>query len=129
MGERAMLIDKLRSRLLQGKVSAQPLVDHHGKRVLVAGRADMTANLFGRHVVKRAKTLLHLDGFRTSSEQRQAKIAEQHLMFGSYEQVFGFEVTVEQVLIVGILQGRGDGARVGDDRLERNNRARRVKLS
>src|SRR6266566_3708902 len=129
MGERAMLIDKLRSRLLQGKVSAQPLVDHHGKRVLVAGRADMTANLFGRHVVKRAKTLLHLDVLRTSSEQCQTKIAEEHLMFGSYEHVFGFEIAVEQVLIVGELQGRGDGARVGDDSQERYSRARRVKVS
>ena len=50
-------------------------------------------------------------------------------MFGSYEHVFGFEVTVEQVLIVGELQGRGDGARVGDDSQERYSRARRVKLS
>jgi hypothetical protein len=50
-------------------------------------------------------------------------------MFGSYEHVFGFEVTVEQVLFVGELQGRGDGPRVGDDSQERYSRARRVKLS
>ena len=39
------------------------------------------------------------------------------------------EIAVEQALIVGELQGRGDGARVGDDSLERYSRARRVKLS
>ena len=50
-------------------------------------------------------------------------------MFGSYEHVFGFEIAVEQVLIVGELQGRGDGARVADDSQERYSRARRVKLS
>ena len=50
-------------------------------------------------------------------------------MFGSYEHVFRLEITVEQVLIVGVLQGRGDGARVGDDSQERYRRARRVKLS
>src|SRR5438876_8100554 len=109
-----MLIDKLRCRILKRKVAAQPLIDHRGQGVLIAGQADLTANLLRRHVVKRAEALLHLDGFRTSSEQRQAKIAEEHPMFGSYEQVFGFEITVEQMLIVGELQGRGDGARVGD---------------
>src|SRR6266566_8396892 len=124
-----MLIGKLRSRILKGKVSAQPLVDHHGQRVLIAGLADLTANLLRRHVVKRARARLYLDGFRTSSKQRQTKIAEEHLMFGSYEHVFGFEIAVEQTLIVGELQGRGDGARVGDDSLERYSRARRVKLS
>src|SRR6266487_1214389 len=124
-----VLVSKLRSRTLKGKVAAQPLVDHHGQGVLITGRADVTANLFGRHVVKRAKTLLHLDGSRTNSEQRQTKVAEEHLMLGSYEQVFGLEVTVEQVLIVGKLQGRGNGARVGDDSPERHGRASRVKLS
>src|SRR6266699_5990927 len=124
-----MLIGTRRRRILKGKVSAQPLVVHHSQGVLIAGLADVTANLLRRHVVTRARALLHLDRLRTSSEQRQTKIAEEYLMFGSQEHVCGFEIAVEQALIVGELQGRGDGARVGDDSLERYSRARRVKLS
>src|SRR6266566_3087283 len=124
-----MLIGTRRRRILKGKVSAPPLVDHHSQGVLIAGLADVTANLLRRHVVTRARALLPLDRLRTSSEQRQTKIAEEYLMCGSQEHVCGFEIAVEQTLIVGELQGRGDGARVGDDSLERYSRARRVKLS
>ena len=78
----------------------------------------MTPQLLGSHIGQRAGGLL--EGLRAGAvgHERQAKIREPDLLVGSEQEILRFEVTVNQSLRMGILEGGGHLLDVGDDGVE-----------
>ena len=49
------------------------------------------------------------------SQSGQAKIREQHFLLASHEHVLRLDIAVDELLLVGILQGGGHLLNIGDD--------------
>ena len=98
-----MLVGEVGRRAPKRALAAEPLVGHHGECVLIAGRTGLAEDQFRGHVGQSAETFFDLQGRGSGSEQGQAKIAEQHLVFGPQQHVLRLEVSMDHVLIMGIL--------------------------
>lgn len=114
-----MLTGDLGKGAVKGAGSREPFVDHHRQRILVTGRAGLALKLFRGHIARGAGHVLHTLGARGLGEQSNAKVAEQELLASSHEQVLWFDVAMNEVLVVGVLQGGGGLLDVAQDRGQR----------
>jgi hypothetical protein len=100
-----MLTGDLGKGAMKGTGSREPFVDHHREDILVIGRAGLALKLFRGHIARCACHVLHTLGARGLGKQGNAKVAEQELLASSHQQVLWFDVAVNEVLVVGVLQG------------------------
>jgi hypothetical protein len=110
-----MLCQQLSDVAREGTFSGQPFVDHDGQGILVAGGLWFAANLLGCHVSQRAPNGLHAHRIAMAQGQSETKIAEEDVIIGTDEQVLRFEVAVNKLLIVRVVQGGGDLLNVGNN--------------
>src|SRR6266567_3459020 len=99
-------------------VSAEPLIDDDAQCILIAGWTGLTVDLLRRHVGYRASHILRALVARTLGDERDTEVAEQDLAASSHEHVLRFDIAVNELLIVGILQSLSNLLDVGDDQLE-----------
>ncbi len=98
-----VLVGEVSNRASKGELAAEPLVEHHGERILITGRTGLAEDLLGGHVGQGAEPFFELHGLDPRGEQGQAKIAEQHLVFVPQQHILRLEITMDHVLIMGML--------------------------
>src|SRR6266702_236237 len=99
--------------------STEPFVSYNAKGILIGGLAGFPANLLRGHVMESARHLLGGEQIRRWRQQRQAKIAEQQLLLFTQQQVFWFDIAVDKVAAMSIVEGGCDLLDVGDDHCKR----------
>lgn len=110
-----MLCDDLGHRAVERAGTAEPFVDDDAQGILVAGGAWMALDLFRCHVGHGPTHVLCALIARTLSDDGDAEVGEEEAVVLTDEHVFGFDVPVNDTLIVSILEGIGDLIDVGDD--------------
>ncbi len=87
----------------------EPLVNDHPKGILVTGSLRPTLQLLRSQIARGACHLLCHDMravfLRMGSEDRQPKVTEQNITTVIQQHIFGLDIAVDKVLVVGILQG------------------------
>ena len=109
---REMLGGDLKGSPTKRWYATQPLVDHRAQRVLVTGWLGLPLQLLGSQVERGSCDLLRQSlgavGLRTGSQCRQTKVTEQNLIPGAKQHISRLDITVDEVLLMGVLQGRCD---------------------
>src|SRR5947209_11717827 len=111
-----MLAGNLSKGAMKGTGSREPFVDHHGKRILITGRTGLAPKLFWGHVACRACDVLHTLRARGLGDQSNAEVAEQDLLASPNEQVLWFNIAMDEVLVVSVLEGISDLLDIAQDR-------------
>jgi hypothetical protein len=124
-----MLGTQFDERAVKGSVSAQPFVDHYAERILVAGRARLALDLFGRHVGDCAHYVLGALVAQALGDEGNAKVAQQHGVILSNKHVFWLDVAMNELFIMGILQCIGDLSDVRDNRGQGQKRSTGMALA
>ncbi len=118
-----MLRCHLGHHALKRALAAEPLVDHHAQRILIAGRARVRLNLLRRHIGHRADHLLRVLVARTLRDNRDAKIREQYRVAPIQQHILRLDVAVNQLVFVGILKGIRHLPHIDPHRLQRHHAA------
>ncbi len=100
-------------------LAGQPLVDHDSQRILIAGRARRGLNLLRRHIGNCANDFLILIA-RAVRGNSDAKIREQHGAALVQQHILRLDVPMDQLLLVGILEGIGHLFHIATHRLQRH---------
>ena len=98
-----VLVIDLEERATKRRFAAQPFVDHHRERILIAGRARLPPDLFGSHVKRCTGWLLSRERFYRLLDDRDAKITQHHLVLCVQEHVLRFDIAMDQALLVRIV--------------------------
>src|SRR6266567_6462888 len=95
---------------MKGPITAEPLVNNDSQSILVTGDTRQTAYLFGCCIQNGALKFLDLlpPVAHILRKQGNAKVTEQNLMFWSQQHIVRLNISMNQVLIVNILQRIGD---------------------
>src|SRR5713226_1164695 len=117
-----VLADNIAERAGERPFARQPFVGDDGQGVLIAAALRLPLQLFGRGIYHgpfevggvRGAAAVHAVG-----EHSNAKIAEPDLFFWSQQHVVRLDVSMDEHLIMDILQRAGHLFDVGDDALER----------
>src|SRR5436305_5554414 len=99
----------------KGWFTAQPLIDNDGEGILIASVNSSLLNLFGGHIGRCANNLLLRQRFGAVSHEGNAKVAHLHTSILRHQKIGGLDITMNDALIVGILQCCCDLAYVGHD--------------
>src|SRR5436305_4923115 len=97
----------------EGGFSTEPLIDHDGQCVLIAGGFGLPHKLFRGHIDPAAEDLLPC--LRCLSHDGDAKVGYLQASILSQQNVLWFDVTVCDTLLVRVVEGRGDLAYVLTD--------------
>ena len=89
----------------------------------------MGFNLLRSHVSNRAGHIARALIARTLPYQRNAKVTQQYLVGSTHQEVFGLDITVDQLVLVSILQGWGNLPHIGQHCRKRQARAFGVQLA
>ncbi len=103
-----MFDGNLRVGALKWSIATEPLVDHDAQRVLVAGRSWMRLNLFGSHIGDGAGHILRALVGTALGSQRDTEITQQNLVVAPDQHIFRFDVAVDEVLGMRVVQRLGD---------------------
>ena len=107
-----MLVHQLCHPTLEGRTPGQQFVGHHRKSVLVGGRHRVALPLLGSHVGRGATTRL-AHPCRCTDELGHAEISQQQvralwpLFPAADEKIGGFNILVNDLLVVGMLERAG----------------------
>src|SRR5436309_2671830 len=109
-----MLAGYLGKRPLKRTLTAQPFVDDYAQGVLITGRNSSTLQLFRCHIRNSASYLLPtLLVARTLGNDSNTKITEQDIVAAPQQHVLRLDVSMNNPLIMCILQGGGDLLDIG----------------
>src|SRR6266853_1873165 len=104
-----LLCGDLIKRAPKRRLTAEPFVNDHAESILVTGWAWLALNLFRSQVEygsrHRFRHLLCASDERLRCEHGQAEVTEQHLITGTQQHILWLDITVDQVLVMGKLQG------------------------
>ena len=109
---------------LKRKSTGEPLVDDDSQSILVAGRNSLASYLFRSHIgdgarrVRRSQ-VCQLDA-HTLGHDGDAKIAEQDLLLAAQQEVFRLDITMDELLVVSILQGGGNLLHIRNENFDRH---------
>lgn len=109
--------------------ATEPFVDDDAERVLIAGGTCLGLDLFWSHVRDCANGYLRAHRRGTVGSRSNAEIAEQDIIALTNEHIFGFDIAVNELLVVSILQGVSSLLHIGDNSRERNRLALGVSFS
>jgi hypothetical protein len=98
----------------KGTLTTEPFVDDDAESILVAGGTCVSLNLFWGHVGNCANGNLHAHGRGAVGSRSNAKIAEQDVIALANEHVFGLDIAVNELLIMGIPQSVSDLLHIGN---------------
>ena len=98
-----VLDQHLDERPFEGACSAEPFIDHHSERVLVAGCTGMPFDLLGCHVAGGSCLTVRRERVQTLLDHGKAKITEHDFIVGGEQYIFRFDITVDDTLLVGIV--------------------------
>src|SRR5712692_2617260 len=119
-----MFDSNFRKRAVEGAISREPFIDDNTQGVLIAGRAWMRLDLFGCHVGNSSSRILNMlnmlnmlgiQGAGILGQDGYTKVAQQYLMIASEQHILRLDVAVNQLFIMGILQGVRYLLDIGDD--------------
>src|SRR5258706_14780129 len=88
-------------------LSTQPFVGHDAERVLIAGRYRMRPQLLRRHVGNGPGYIWGVPGTRARSHQSDAEVAQQDFVAATHQHVLWFDIAVDHLPVVRVLQGIG----------------------
>src|ERR1700730_1519693 len=88
--------------------SAQPLIDYNPKRILIGGRTGLPFNLFGGHVSHGPYRIRGILRIGAVSDKRGTKIAQQDFVMPANEHIARFYIAMNEVLVVRVLESRGN---------------------
>ena len=100
---------------LKGTLPTQPFVHHNAKCILIARRTRLALNLFWGHVGDGACHVLGALVARTLGDGGDAEVAEQDLVTPPQQHILWLNIAMDELLIVGILQGFGDLLDIADN--------------
>src|SRR6266516_5444292 len=115
-----MLGDDFQSRPLKGAYTAYPFIDDNSERILITGLTRLAQKLLRCGVGESPSHVLGCQRPRMWDDENQAKITEQDLVVAPQQQVLRFEISMNELCVVCILQGRSDLLDIGDNGAERN---------
>src|SRR2546425_8536696 len=100
---------------MKGTIPTQPFIDDDTQGILIARGAWMRLDLLGSHICNRSSQVLRLLVAGTLSYQGYAKVTEQDFIVSPEQHILRLDVPVDQLLIMGILQGIGDLLDIADN--------------
>lgn len=106
-----MLTGNLSKGAVKRALAGEPLVDHDGQGILIAGRRGLALKLFGGHVPGGAGDLLRTLRAGSLSNERNAKVTEQQVLAPSQQQGLWFDIAMDHLLLMGIVEGIGEATR------------------
>ncbi len=89
---------------IKRRLPAEPFVDNDAKCVLVAGRASLFAQLLRRHVGDGPDGVLCAQRMGIVGHNSDAEIAEQNLVLAANQQIIRFDIAVNQIFFMRILE-------------------------
>ncbi len=95
-----------KSRTMKRRLSAEPLVHHHSESILITGWQWVAMNLLRCHIPGRPSHLspaVPLARCR-GNRGRNAKVGEPYLIMWSQQQILRFDIAVDHMMVVEILQ-------------------------
>src|SRR5438876_5714644 len=110
-----MLACYLLNRPGKRSIPAQPLIDHHGQAILIAGRTWFTCELLRRHVDDRPSRLLDRLGGCALGNDGNAKFGEQDLTVTPQQHILRPDIAMDQFLLMDRVQGLSHLPDVGDN--------------
>src|SRR5436305_3346718 len=114
---------------MERAVATQPFIDNDTHGVLITGGNRMGLNLLGGHVGDSSRRVLSILGVCTMGEDGNAKVAEQDLIISPQQHIFRFDVAMNHLFLVRILQSLSYLLDVGNDDIERKLRPMGVALT
>src|SRR6266568_2629401 len=93
----------------------EPLVDGNAERILITGRTGLGQELFRSHIGFTPSHILFYPGNRTMCHNSNAKVAEQNLVIITHQEIGRFDISVDDFVIVGILQSLSDLFHIGNN--------------
>src|SRR2546421_4155920 len=128
-----MLYGDFKETSTKRRYATEPLVDNHGKRILIASRLWIALQLFRREVERRSGNLLihNKSAVRVARVRRycQPKVSEQEVILETYKHVLRLDIAVYQMLAMSVLQGRGNLLNIGDDEVDGQARTNGVMIA
>src|SRR5437660_8904025 len=100
-----MLVDKSPLVALERTLSAKPLIGHNAEGILIAGKSGFALNLLWSHIGPCASMLLGTERFRSGSKQCDSEVTQQHLLILVEQHILWFDVPVDEIALMGIVQG------------------------
>src|SRR5947209_4618501 len=91
----------------KGPYTTKPFVNYHCQSILITGWTWMCLNLFRSHIGNSTSDILCLHRVRTACQGCNAKVREHYFTTPPQEHVFRLHITVNYLLIMGILQSFG----------------------
>src|SRR5260221_12372389 len=98
-----MLCEDFSIGTIKGPPSTEPFVDHDSQSILIASRAWMRLYLFWSHVGDCPNRCLCHHRRCAMGHCRNPKVAKHHLVPSSDYHILRFDISMNQLLIVGIL--------------------------
>src|SRR6266700_2210407 len=89
-------------------VPREPFIHDNTQRILVTACARVALDLLWGHIGHGASDFLGAWVARTLGNERNTKIGEQHRLTSSHEHIFRFDITMDELLLVCILECLGD---------------------
>jgi hypothetical protein len=95
-------------RAREGGMTTEPFVHHNGQGILIGGRDRFPHELFRGHIGDGASNFLRALVARTVCDNGDAKVAEQNVLVGRNEHIFGLNITMDNFVVMGILKCRSN---------------------
>src|SRR5579863_7221542 len=92
---------------LERPLPAEPLVDNDAERILITGKRGFPLQLLRSRVRQRTGHFLRTEQFRRLSKQSDAKITEKDLLRRAKQYVLWLDISVNDVVVMGILESGG----------------------
>src|SRR5258708_6323185 len=124
-----MLHSNLCKGAIKGTLATEPFIDDNAQRVLITCWAGMRFDLLGSHVGNGSSHIVWLLEARALGYQGNAKVAEHHLVVWPEQHVFWLDVSMNNPVLMSVLQGSGDLLDVGDDLFQGQARSFWIALS
>ncbi len=102
-----MLVRDLAYRPGKRRLSTQPLIDHDAQGILIAGGTWFTSELLRGHIGNGSGRLQGRLRTCALDDDGTVKFGEQDLIVVPQQQALRFDITMDQFLLVDIVQGAG----------------------
>src|SRR5690242_14950685 len=99
-------------------VSTEPFIDNNAERILVALSTGLALDLLRGHIGHRASHVLDTLIARTLRDQSDAKVTEQDVVATTEQHIFWFDIAVNHLCLMGVLQSICHLLDVGDESMK-----------
>src|SRR6266487_1374322 len=103
-----MLRGDFKKSALKGAFPTEPFIDHNSESILVTCKSRVAIKLFRCHVGYGTSHFLLGERNSTMSNRSYSKIAQEDLIRSVQKHIFGFDIAMNELIRVGIVQGSGE---------------------